>query len=317
MTGVSVVVATCNRPRELAACLRSLRSQSVPPATVVVVDDAPGEGGTAEVVAGFAEPPVVYVEGGRRGLAAAHNRGLARIRTPVVAFTDDDVVADDRWLERLAAPFSSDGCVACVTGRIVPYELATPAQVLLERHARFDKGGAQRVFELGAGCEGDPLFPFAAGSFGSGANMAFSREFLVACGGFDRALGAGTPARGGDDLAAFFEVLQAGHRLVYEPRAVVRHRHAREMAALERQMFGYGVGLTAYLTASVARRPRLIAGAVRRVPAGMAHITWTDPRRDARLGPVPVRRLRWLQRGGMLLGPFAYAWSRRVAGRPA
>ena len=85
--------------------------------------------------------------------------------------------------------------------------------------------------------------------------MAFSLEALQEMGGFDPALGAGTRARGGDDLAAFFDVLQHGYRLVYEPAAVVRHRHAREMAVLERQVHGYGVGLTAYLTSCLAAPP--------------------------------------------------------------
>ena len=317
MTEVSVVVATCNRAPELAACLGSLLAQTLPPTLVAVVDDAPGEGGTADVVRRFAGAPVLYVEGERRGLAAAHNRGLTRVGSPVVAFTDDDVVADRRWLERLVAPFRDDDRVACVTGRIVPYELDTPAQALLERYAGFDKGAEHRVFELAEPRPADPLFPYAAGSFGSGANMAFARTFLLARGGFDPALGAGTPARGGDDLAAFFEVLRSGHRLIYEPEAVVRHRHAGELAALERQVFGYGVGLTAYLTATIARRPRSIAGAARRAPAGLAHILRGDSAKNARLGAGYPPRLRRLERRGMLLGPFAYARSRRAAGRPA
>src|SRR6185312_6444167 len=110
-------------------------------------------------------------------------------------------------------------------GRIVPYELVTRAHAWMEGYAGYDKGTSRRVFDLGEHRPEDPLFPFTAGSLGSGANMAFDTSVLRAMGGFDPALGAGTRARGGDDLAAFFEVLQRGHRLVYEPAALVRHRH--------------------------------------------------------------------------------------------
>ena len=136
-----------------------------------------------------------------------------------------------------------------------------------------------------------------------------------AMGGFDPALGAGTRARGGDDLAAFFEVLQRGHRLVYEPGAVVRHRHAREPEALERQVFGYGVGLTAYLTRCLVEHPGLLADAARGAPAALHHVLAPSSAKNAGRPPAPA--LQRLERMGMLVGPFAYLVSRRAARRPA
>ena len=302
MSTISVVVATRNRPAELATCLASLTAQTLVPAEVIVVDDDPGGAQTPAVVARFGAH---YVAGERRGLAAAHNRGLAVVRTPLVAFTDDDVIADRAWLERLAGAFG-DG-VACVTGRIVAHELDTPAQALIDAHGNFDKGTVRREFDLGPNRPADALFPFTAGMLGSGANMAFTRDFLRDAGGFDPGLGAGTLARGGDDLAAFFEVIQRRHRLVYEPAAVVRHRHARELRAYRRQLFGYGVGLTAYLTKAALDRPRLLAVALRRAPNATSHLSHKQKE-------LP-RDLRRLERAGMLIGPFAYLVSRARAAR--
>ncbi len=102
---------------------------------------------------------------------------------------------------------------------------------------------------------GDPLYPYTAGTFGSGANMAFDTAVLRVLGGFDPATGAGTVARGGDDLSAFFEVISAGYRLVYNPAAFVMHAHHADYAALKHQAYGYGVGLTAFLTKTVIDRP--------------------------------------------------------------
>jgi GT2 family glycosyltransferase len=306
---VSVIVATLDRPGPLAECLESLTRQTLAPALIVVVDDAPWGAATPAVVARFAAAaPVTYVPGPGRGLAAAHNAGLPHVRTEFVAFTDDDVVVAPEWLARIVAAFDCAPGVACVTGRIVAFELETPVQRAIDRHGSFDKGERQRVFRLGG--DHGALFPFAAGTFGSGANMAFDRDALAAMGGFDPALGTGTPARGGDDLSAFFEVVQRGGRLVYEPRALVRHRHAREPRALRRQVFGYGVGLSAYLTKSLLDRPRLFAAALRRLPAAAAHV---------RSGPAgaPPGGLRRLQLLGMLVGPFAYLASRRRATREA
>jgi GT2 family glycosyltransferase len=316
MTAASVVVATCNRPRELSSCLRSLLAQTHPPALVVVVDDAPGGDHTPAVVARYAQRgPLRYVEGPRLGLAAAHNRGLREVATPLVAFTDDDVVADEHWLQRLVEAFTSAPDVGCVTGKIVPYELVTRSQELLEGYAGYDKGATRCVFDLCANRPTDPLFPFAAGKLGSGANMAFSRAALIDQGGFDPALGAGTRARGGDDLSAFFEVLQRGHSLVYEPMAIVRHRHSRDPRALKRSVYGYGVGLTAYLTKCVLDRPRLLGSATRRLPAAASYVFSTASTKNARLPAGYPPALVRLERLGMLAGPFAYVASRRKIAR--
>ena len=313
---ISVVVATCGRPAELEACLRSLLAQSHLPERIVVVDDAPGEDATWRVVARCDGGRAIarYVEGDRSGLAAAHNLGLEEVSTPLVAFTDDDVVAERDWLARIVAAFGAAEDVGCVTGRIRPFELETPAQRLLEGYAGYDKGDELTVFDLGPHRPADPLFPFTAGALGSGANMAFSLEALRDMGGFDPALGAGTRARGGDDLAAFFDVLQHGYRLVYEPAAVVHHRHAREMATLERQVHGYGVGLTAYLTSCLMRRPRLVGSLVRLAPSAVLHVLSAQSPKNTRVPRGFPPRLTRLERRGMLAGPVAYVRSRHAVG---
>ena len=135
--------------------------------------------------------------------------------------------------------FDAGPDVRCVTGMIAPLELDTRTQQLIEAHAGFNKGFEQRLFDPAGDHHDDVLFPFAAGVFGSGANMSFDTEYLRSVGGFDAAMGAGTVALGGDDLAAFYDVMATGHQLVYEPAAIVAHRHHRELPALQRQAYGY------------------------------------------------------------------------------
>jgi len=48
----------------------------------------------------------------------------------------------------------------------------------------------------------------------------------------------------------------------------VRHWHQRGYEAMRRQSFGYGVGLGAYLTASVCARPGLLWAMLRRAGPG-------------------------------------------------
>jgi GT2 family glycosyltransferase len=307
---VTVVVATRDRPAHLAACLESILSLEYPSFEVLVVDNAPTTDSTAELVRKrFAGRGVWYVREDRPGLAAAHNRGIAEAGGSVIAFTDDDVLVDGLWLLELARAFEAAESVGCVTGLILPAELETSAQLVLERYSRLGKGFTRRLYDTGPNRPRNSLFPYAAGLYGSGANMAFSKEALRDIGGFDPATGTGTLARGGDDLAAFFEIVAAGYTLVYEPAALVRHRH-RSNADLERQLFDYGAGLTAYLTKVVLDRPGRLFDIARRVPGGLAHGLAPGSERNACWhGSVP-RELVRAERRGMLYGPVGYMRSR-------
>lgn len=322
----TVVVATRERPGRLARALDSLLAQDHPDFGIVVVDNAPLTGATRELIERKYGERVRYVLEPVPGLAVAHNRGVAAADGPVLAFTDDDVVADPHWLTALTAPFAEDARIGCVTGLILPARLTTPAQILLESHGGFAKGFAPRTYDPARPPADEPLFPFAAGRFGSGANMAFRARALRAAGGFDPATGTGTAARGGDDLYAFVRILADGHRLRYTPDALVWHHHRETERDLRNQAYGYGAGLTAYLTALVARRPGLLPALLARLPRGLAHARATTAHRDGG-GGVPgehgtashpwPRSLSRLERRGMLAGPLGYVRARiRVRGLP-
>ncbi|MFJ3784581.1 glycosyltransferase [Streptomyces sp. NPDC090093] len=321
----SVVVATRERPEQLARALDSLLAQDHPDFELIVVDNAPRTGDTRDLVVRKYADRVRYVREDVPGLAVAHNTGLAAADGTVVAFTDDDVVADPHWLTALTEPFAADPGLGCVTGLILPARLATPAQVLLESHGGFAKGFAPRLYDPARPPADEPLFPFTAGSFGSGANMAFRADALRRAGGFDPATGTGTAAKGGDDLYAFVAVLSAGFRLRYTARALVWHHHRDTWQDLRNQAYGYGAGLTAYLTATLVRRPRLLPALLARLPRGLAHArTMTARRGEAPDGGVPgehgthhpwPRSLSRLERRGMFYGPLGYAKARlRKAG---
>jgi len=312
---ISIVVGTHDRTASMETCLRSLLELDYPDYEILVVDNAPTGNATKDMLR---QPEFAgrlsYLREDRPGLAAAHNVGIGHATGEIIAFTDDDVTADRFWLLELARGFRQAELVACVTGLIVPAELETYAQIVAERFWRFNKGFAERVFDSTTPGD-DPLYPYAAGIFGSGANMAFDAAMLRAEGGFDPAVGIGTPARGGDDLSAFFNVIASGHRLVYNPGAIVHHCHHAQYAALKRQAFGYGVGLTAYLTKTVVDDPGRLRHLARLGREGLRRAL--DPRpatASAEEGDWPADLAR-AERLGMMLGPAAYTWSRLKAGR--
>lgn len=314
---VTVVIATRDRAESLRRCLESLLTQSYADMDIVVVDNAPSSSETFDLIetvyAGRA--PITYVLEERPGLARAHNAGVAAAKGEVIAFTDDDVIVDPAWVAAIAANFALSDRIGCVTGLILPAELETRAQYWTERHGGFGKGLARRVFDPARPEAEGPLFPYAAGAFGSGANMAFRRETLARMGGFDATLGAGTLARGGDDLDGFFAALSAGYQIAYEPGAIVWHHHRRSEEGMRRQAYGYGVGLGAYLTKLIVEEPARIGIFLRRFPAALRHLFSRKGGKLARLPDDYPTRLVWSERLGIVMGIRGYLQSRAALRR--
>jgi GT2 family glycosyltransferase len=314
---VSVVVCTRNRARILRGCLERLRAVTYPAAEFIIVDNAPEDGQTRGVVAAFAEidDRFRYVLAAEPGLSRARNLGLSHAGGTYVAYTDDDVSVDPLWLDGLVRGFQRRPGTGCVTGLVCTASITTGAEAYFDaRAASWSTRCESQVFDLVDNRPAEAMFPYSAGIFGTGANFAFDRALLRGIGGFDEALGAGTPTRGGEDLDMFVRVLRAGRALVYEPSAMVWHHHRADDDSLRRQMFSYGTGLTAYLT-KLLLQPDTRGEVLRRVPLGV--------RRMARIRGTTVERLRGRvapPRGAMLrefagfaVGPLLYRRALRVA----
>jgi len=322
---VTVVVCTLGEDPRLRTAVSSILRQSYRAIEVVVVDNRPETGSVRALLADVDDPRLRIVAERRRGLSVARNTGLAASRGDLIAYTDDDAFADPGWVESLVLPFRAHPDVMCVTGLVLPAELVTRAQVLFEEFGGFDKGFTRTVWTtrpddgtlsaLGARGDGGILFPYSAGVFGSGNNMAFRAGWLREHGAFDVSLGAGSLTKGGEDLDAFLAVMLADGVLVYEPRALIRHFARSDMDGLRTQMFGYGSGMSAVIVKHLLRSPRSAMRVLARVPAGMRRLL--DPRsakNENRTAEYP-KDLKRAELRGYLAGPKLYLQSRRDARR--
>jgi GT2 family glycosyltransferase len=308
---VSVVVATHDRPELLTRCLSALAKQSHPNFEVLVVDNAPTSDATSKLFCRdyWSDDRFDYVLEQSPGVSRAKNLGAAHARFDLLAFTDDDAVPDPGWLSALTRAFAAPQ-VSCVTGLTLPANLDTRAEQIFEDHVGFPSTFTPRLFDLGENRPPEPLFPYTTGQLGAGVNLALRTSVFRALGGFDCALGTGTESRGGEDLAFLLDLLQSGHQLAYQPAAIVRHRHRSDMTALRNQVFGYGVGLGAYLARSVAVRPSRLIGMGLNAGRGLTHHASRRQSRNGAHSPFPPD-LRRLERLGLLYGPMAYLKARR------
>lgn len=317
-TAVTVVVCTLGREPRLTETIDALLGQTHTELEIVVVDNDPASGRTPALLAGLGDPRLRIVDEPRRGLSAARNTGLAQASHPIVAFTDDDALPAADWVATLAAVFDTDPGVDCVTGLVLPAEVATRTQLFFEEAGGFAKGlhavhWRQDRLGTALGTEAGPegiAFPFDGG-FGSGNNMAFRTAALHQLGGFDEALGAGSLTRGGEDLDAFQAVYLAGGTVVYWPAALVRHHHRADHDALVEQLHGYGVGMAAVVTKRFLSSPATAVGVLRRLPGGLRLLLDSrSAKNHGKSAAFPVEATR-AERRGYLVGPGAYLRARR------
>lgn len=310
---VTVAVCTRNRAVQLRECLDSLRRLPAHAREVLVIDNAPNDDSTERVVSELAhdERRLRYVRENRPGLSCARNRALREASGEILAFTDDDVRVDPVWLGGVLRGFARRRDVACVTGLVASVSLERPAEQYFDRRVWWSSSCEHRLYTADTGPGSSPVHPYASGRFGTGANAAFRVDDIRALGGFDESLGAGSPSSGGEDLDAFVRILRSGLAISYEPSALVWHAHRVDDQALRRQMYGYGVGLSAYLFKYlVSSRTRW--DLLRRVPAGIWHGLGLHRRsRVAAQSAGAPTDLALAELRGLVSGPVAYLRGRR------
>lgn len=235
---ISLVICTHNRPNDIKTCLERIEQLKTTPQEIIIIDNASPNDLTKAVCRQF--PQVKYFKEPRKGLSHARNLALEVCTQEFIAFTDDDVQVEPHWLFRVWESFQGDEDVAAMTGLVLPSEINSEAQAVFEKDWSFNKGYIDKTFdkkffELHSQ-EGPPVW-----DFGAGANMAFRKSVFETVGNFDFHLGAGASGCS-EDSEMWFRIIQAGKKVVYNPRAVVFHKHRELMEGLASQIHQYMKG---------------------------------------------------------------------------
>jgi glycosyltransferase involved in cell wall biosynthesis len=150
-----------------------------------------------------------------RGLLESRNRGAERASGDVVAFIDDDAVADERWIEKLAAAYEVHNPLAA-GGRMTAEWVAGKPTVLPEEFYWL-VGVTHRGFADG---EGEVRNTF-------GSNISFRREVFLDLGGFDPKIGGrqgDANLQGGETELCARMHAEYDESVYYVPDAEVAHK---------------------------------------------------------------------------------------------
>ncbi|WP_313228517.1 glycosyltransferase [Sphingobium yanoikuyae] len=211
---VSVVINTFNRAGQLVSALRGLRGVQYDNFEVVVIN-GPSTDATEQVLANYkgalkkGDCPVA-------NLSMSRNAGITMASGDIVVFLDDDAVPHPLWLQNLVKPYL-DPDVGAVGGYTID-NTGVRWQVKKTICDRFgdayfiDEFFDERLLNR----KGTPYYPSILG-----ANSSFRASYLREVGGFDE-----TYAYFLDETDVCLRVIDAGYKVIYEPKAVIYHQSA-------------------------------------------------------------------------------------------
>ncbi|MCP5196124.1 MAG: mycofactocin biosynthesis glycosyltransferase MftF [Gammaproteobacteria bacterium] len=218
---ISIIIPAHGRAEATRRCVQSLLALDYPVdrREIIVIDDA----STPPLIEALRDLPIRFVRQERNiGQSAARNLAATMANGAVLAFIDNDCVAEPDWLRSLL-PYLDDPMVAMIGGRVT----APPMQGMV---AAFE--AVRSPLDMGA--VETEVTPNAAVSYLPTCNLLVRREVLLAHGGFDATL------RVGEDVDFIWRTLRSGQRAWYVPTGRVVHDHRVRWADWLRRRADYG-----------------------------------------------------------------------------
>ena len=121
---VSVIVPTYRGGQKVLDCIQSVLEQTRPPDELIVVDSSDDE--TPQLIEQRFGKKIRLIHLSQRTLPGdARNVGAREASSEVIAFIDDDCIADKNWLAELVKPYE-DPDVVWVSGIVWPYDNQNP-----------------------------------------------------------------------------------------------------------------------------------------------------------------------------------------------
>jgi len=271
----AVVICTRHRPPSVADTVRSVIGSRPAASRVIVVDQADAD--MPDPLAEFdGLPRFVRIRHDAVGLSRGRNIGTAAAAAAgatIVAYTDDDCIADPLWLSGFDAAFADADDVAAVFGTVhaAAYDRTIGIIPAYEvREAIVLRGLANK-----------------ARAEGIGACMAVRVDAWQQIDGFDDWLGAGTSLASGEDTDLIVRLLHAGFAVAETPAAEVIHYGFRDWTSCRPLVAGYMRGIGA-VNAKMIR----LAGIRSLAPLATLGHRWLAGRPVVDLNHLPPRWFR-------------------------
>jgi glycosyltransferase involved in cell wall biosynthesis len=215
---LTVVICTYNRYDVLPDAVASLESQSIDAAAleILVVDNSSDRQAQTAHWGQHAVPPNArLIIDTVPGLSRARNTALREARADIIAYIDDDAMAEPGWCKALVDTFRAHEKAGAVGGPVEPIWPGTQPPWLHKLHR-----GYFTIVDLGQECR-----PLKKNEWLAGTNIAFRKSALDGAGGFNEGLGRiRNSLMSNEELVVCAKITELGYESWYAPNARVMHR---------------------------------------------------------------------------------------------
>lgn len=226
---LSVIIPAYNAAATLPTCLDALLAQETNLTYEIIIVDNNSHDNTAEISHAYTHqhPHIHLIHQPKRGAAAARNAGLQIAQGNIVCLTDADCAPTPNWLQQVSAPLRHHPDIAGCKGVYLTHQPELTARfVQIEYEDKYDLlHGRDHI---------DFIDTYSA---------AYRRDILLANNGFDENIFYV------EDQELSFRLAARGYKMLFQPTAVVYHRHAHTLASYARKKYHI-----AYWKAQVTRR---------------------------------------------------------------
>jgi glycosyltransferase involved in cell wall biosynthesis len=135
---ITVIAATYNRKELLEKLINSLLNQNYKDYEVIIVDDGSTDG-TDKFLENIKDKKLTFFKQKNLYPAVARNTGIKHAKGNIIAFTDDDCIADKNWLKEIENCFEENKDILAVEGKTTSYD-TTPftKQVINENGQKYN-----------------------------------------------------------------------------------------------------------------------------------------------------------------------------------
>jgi len=210
---VTLAIPCFNAESFILSALESVKSQSVTPRQILIIDDGSRDN-TRKIVAELPDIELI-VHKENRGIGASRNSSWQAATGDIIVFMDADCIADPQFIEKLLSLYTDDS-IAGVGGRGI--------ESIQENF--FDRWRKEILFQhWGDSYRQDVHFLF-------GLCSSYRRKVLKEINGFDPLFQVS-----GEDMDIGFRIHKAGYKLAYTPGAIVHHQRRDHATSIEKMAY--------------------------------------------------------------------------------
>lgn len=217
---ITVIICSYNREHYIIDAIRSLYNQTLSKELyeVIVVDNNSIDNTKSlclQYIKSHPDYHIHFIEEKKQGASFARNTGAAFAKAPLLAFMDDDAIADSNYLERIFLFFDAHSDADGLGGRIIPKYI--PAEPKWMSHYVSSLVGHFHY--------SNQVELFKPGKYPLESNMVVAKNDFDEVGGFNILLPGvvGTIRIGGEGKDFFMKLHALKKKIYYDPHVRVQH----------------------------------------------------------------------------------------------